>query len=143
MTWWMILIAVVVILAGSTSLLGSWHTRRDIATGRPTYLSLSDRTGIWNRNEIAELYGEPDEDDRYTVSAAQVAGFPRRMWQRFFDSMLLDLVSVVGTPVSLWLAATGKAGAVWVLAICGGYQILSWAVTVWVVVKNASWDDQD
>ena len=143
MFWWIILSAVVVILAGSTSLLGSWHTRRDIATGRASYLSLSDRTGIWDRKELAELYGEPDEDDRYTVSAATVAGFPKRLWQRFFDSMLLDLASIVGIAVSLCLAATGKSGALWLLTICGGYQIVSWGVTAWIVVKNASWDNGD
>ena len=124
-------------------MLGSWHTRRDIATGRPGYLSLSDRTGIWDRKELAELYGKPDEDDRYTVSAATVIGFPRRLWQRVFDSMLLDLASVVGSAVSLWLAATGRSGPILVLTICGGYQILSWGVTAWIVVKNASWDNGD
>ena len=56
--------------------------------------------------------------------------------------MLLDLVSVVGAAVSLWLAAMGKAGAFWLLTICGGYQSVSWGVTAWIVVKNASWDDQ-
>ncbi len=135
--YWIVGIAVVVIFAGSASLLGSWHTRRDIATGRPSYLSLSDRTGIWDRKELARLYGEPDEEDRYTVSAA--ARFHKSLWQMVFDSMRLNLVSIVGAAVSLWMASTAMPGAAWVLAVCGGYQMMSWSVTVWVVVRNASW----
>ena len=143
MFWLAAFIAAVVILAGSTSFLGSWQSRRDIASGRANYLSLSDRTGIWDRNKLADLFGEPDEDDCYTVSPAQAAELPTRLWQRFFDSMLLDLASIVGAAVSLWLVATGETGAFWLLTICSGYQLVSWAVIVWIVVKHASWKNGD
>ena len=138
---WISLIAVIVILAATASLLGTWHTRRDFATGRPNYLSLADRTGIWDRRELARLCGPPDEDERYFVSAETAARLPRRMWLRHFDSPLLDLACILGASVSIGMGANHIAGAPWLVAACGLYQLVAWIVVTWHVVKHASWDN--
>ena len=140
MEWLLVIVAVAIIGAGTASVVGSWHTRRDIATGRPSYLSLADYTGVWDRAELAEHCGQPNDEDRYTVSASEAAKVPGKLWLRLFDSVPLDLASVVAAAVSLWLVAVGNAAAVWMLTICGSYQIISWGVTAWNVVRNASWE---
>jgi len=138
---YIVVLSVVVITAAVASLLGSWHTRRDITTGRPTYLSLADRTGIWDRNELARLLGPPDKDDRYPVTPRAAATLPRRIWVRVLDSALLDTGCIVLAVVSIGLATSGSVASWCLLAPCGCYQLASWSWAAYVVVKDASWQE--
>ncbi len=135
---WITLIAVMVILVATASLFGTWHTHRDVASGRPSYLSLADLTGIWDRRELARLCGPPDEDERYSVSLETAATLPRKKWLRYFDPPLLDLACILGAGVSILMGNNQLGGALWVLAASGLYQLVSWSVAAWQVVKHGS-----
>jgi hypothetical protein len=139
---WIVLISGIVAGMATASLLGSYKTRRDLATGRPDYLSLADYTGIFDRQELAQLYGPPDAVDRYTVSR-DTAPLPRRLWSRLLDSMALDVVCIIAAPAAAFLAANKTPSAWWVLALVCGYQVVSWAVAAWMVSRKASWPEDD
>ena len=140
---YIVVLSIVVIAAAIASLFGSWHTRHDIAAGRPTYLSLADRTGIWDRNELTRLFGPPDEDDRYLVTPQAAATLPRRLWVRVLDSVFLDTGCIVLAVVSICLAASGTGASWCLLALCGCYQLVSWSCATYVVLKNASWQEDE
>jgi hypothetical protein len=133
---WITLIAAMVILAATASLFGSWHTRRDVASGRPSYLSLADLTGIWDRRELARLCGPPDEDDRYSLSVETAARLPRKKWLRYFDAPLLDLACILGAGGSIWMGSNQIAAFRFVVVAGGLYQLVSWSVAAWQVLKN-------
>ena len=136
--FWTTAIAIAVIVGAATSLFGWWHTRRDIKSGRPSYLSLADLTGIWDRDALTRICGPPDHRDRYKVTPEMIARMPIRLWVRVFDTAALDLVSATGAVTALWLAYHEQPGHGWLLATCAGYQLLSWALCTWFTVRHAS-----
>ena len=129
------------IIVGSTtvSMLGRWETRRDIRAGRPSYLSLGDYTGTWDRMRLAELCGPPDREDCYTVESAVIRGMPKKLWLRLLDSWILDIGCVAGAIVSMGLLIFQPPGvAALLLGVCAGYQVVCWAVRIWAATRLAS-----
>lgn len=128
----------VVVGMATASLLGTWNTRHEMATGYPDYLSLADYTGVFDRSELERLCGPPDPEDRYYVPPESARTLPKRLWSRLLGSPLLDAVSLAVASVATWMAITERPGAWWVVGAAVAYQIISWTVTVRIVLKHSS-----
>ena len=127
------------IIVGSTtvSLLGRWETRRDISNGRPSYISVGDYTGIWDRTKLSEICGPPDREDCYTVESSVIRSRPKSFGLRFLDSWILDVGCIAGSIVSMGLLMLQKPFGPLILAICAAYQVAGWAARIYAALKLA------
>jgi hypothetical protein len=139
---WTILIGGLVVGMTTSSLMSTYKTRRDIASGRPEYLSLADYIGIFDRQVLLKQFGPADAEDRYTVSR-ETAKKPRLPWSRLFDSMTLDVASFVTALVVGGLAANRTPGPWWPLALACAYQVIGCAVVTWVGLTKATWPEDN
>lgn len=137
------LIGILVVFAAAVSLWGSYDTRRDMRTGRPQYESLADFTGTWDRDQLAQLYGSPDDEDRYTVPAGAGRRLPQNWWVRCFDSVSMDCVSAGAAVAGMWLHVMGNAASVWLVAIAGLHQAIGWIIATWTVARHATFRFSD
>lgn len=127
MFWFIGLFAIVVISAGA-SLVASRDSRRNIASGNPTFASVADVTGIWNRERLDELIGPRDDDGRYNVGAETVAQLPRTRWKRWFDSDLGDVGCILLAVASAVLLTLSYSVAAWcVLSAAAIYIVAGYA----------------
>jgi hypothetical protein len=137
MLWFYLLLAVVLV-AAAASLVASGNTRRDLATGRPTFDSVADATGIWNRSRLDELVGPRDGDDRYAVSAELVRNIPPTWWKRWFDSDVADIGSIALSLIGVFLVRSYPSIAWGLLAVSAAYIIVGYIGGVFVVLRNRS-----
>lgn len=135
MLWYFVLLAVVLVAAGF-SLMASGHTRRDLATGRPTFDSVADATGIWNRSHLDDLIGVRDSDDRYTVSADEVRRIPQTFWKRYFDSDVADAGCIICSLIGAPLIRSYPAIAWGLAAVSAAYIVAGYVGAFVVVIRN-------
>jgi len=129
---WYIISGAIIVGVATVSILGKWEIRRDVKTGRPEYISIGNYTGIWNRQKLAELFGPPDQEDRYTVDVGQVVRIPKSLWLHFTDVWVLDGLCFAGCMIAMGLLMTQHSAAgIWLLVLCGGYQLACWTSRVW------------
>ncbi len=133
---WPIVIAAVITLVAAASILTSFHTRRDLATGRPSYDSLLDYTGIASRHELARLFGPPDADDRYQVTREQ-AQSKQRLWVQLLDSIAGDTVCILVSILALGLVWNSHSAGLWLLGLAVAYQAIGWTVATVMVVRGS------
>ncbi|MEZ6145007.1 MAG: hypothetical protein R3B91_06155 [Planctomycetaceae bacterium] len=128
-------IVAVTVLASLLSMYGSLHTWRDIQSGRPSYASLVDYTGISRPEELVSRFGEFDDEGRFTLSENDRTQLPRARWVVFMDQPIVDvvmiLISVIGgfsISNQLRLACCSCWAFIWML--------LSYTVAAWVVMQH-------
>lgn len=139
---WIILGSITVAIAGGYSIGASRDSRRDIAGGHPSFDSVADATGIWNRTTLDQLLGPRDSDDRYTAAAEDVYGIPKTWWKLFFDNDLCDLASITLALASPWFFRSHTTLSIILLAIAAGYVVIGYAGAVVVVIRNGSWAER-
>lgn len=138
---WMICVSVVVVIAASTSLAASYDSRRDIATGKPEFTSIADRTGIWYREELDRLLGPRDENDRYTATTEQVDRIPRTWLKFLLDNDWCDGMSIAAALTAPALFCFYPALSVIVLTVAVLYILLGYIVSIVVVLKTGFWKE--
>jgi hypothetical protein len=135
MLWFILLLAVVLFAAG-LSLVATRDTRRDLATGRPTFDSVADATGIWNRSRLDDLVGPRDDDDRYVVSAEQVRDISPTWWKRWFDSDVADVGCIV-LSLAAGLLFRSYPSVAWILIVVSAVYIgVGYFGGIIVVLRN-------
>lgn len=135
MFWWSVLFG----LALGSSLVSLWagvHTYRDLRTGRPSYESLADYTGVRDRQTLARWYGPPDSADRYDVIGKQIQV---RWWVWWLDAIYLDVaflvVSIVAVGVALWHFDL----SFWILAGTVAAELLRWIAMTIITLNTYDW----
>ena len=137
MLWFIVLFVFVVIAAGA-SLVASLGSRNDLATGRPTFESVADLTGIWNRARLDELIGPSGDDDRYIVDAETVAKIPRTRWKRWFDPGVGDVGCIVLAIAAALLMRSHSLLAWCFVSVAAAYIAVGYIGGVVVVMRNRS-----
>lgn len=133
---WVWGIVAVTVLASLLSMYGSLHTWRDIQSGRPSYASLVDYTGISRPEELVSRFGEFDSEGRFTLSENDRTQLPRARWVVFMDHPIVDvvmiLISVIGGIFNQQSSSTG------LLLVLGAFiwMLLSYTVAAWVVMQH-------
>ena len=125
MVWFFLILTAVVIAAGA-SLAASWNSRRDLASGRPSFHSVADLTGIRNRTRLDELFGPRDGEDRYTVNAEALQKVPRTKWKRWFDREGSDIGCIALALAAALLIRSLPSIAWGLLAVSAVYLILGY-----------------
>ncbi|MCA9074929.1 MAG: hypothetical protein KDA93_07850 [Planctomycetaceae bacterium] len=133
---WIWAIVAVTVGAGLLSIYGAWDTRKDILSGRPSYASLVDYTGISRPEELIAKFGEYNAEGRFELSDDECSRLPRKRWVILMDQPKLDLAliisSIMGGILNHWSHPIGLflvlATSVWML--------LSYAVAGWVVMQH-------
>ena len=137
MLWFIVLFVFIVIAAGA-SLVVSRGSRNDLATGRPTFESVADLTGIWNRARLDELIGPCGDDDRYIVDAETVAKIPQTWWKRWFDRDLGDVGCIVLAIAAALLMHSNSLLAWCFVTVAAAYIVVGYIGGVAVVMRNRS-----
>ncbi len=132
------MLSAIVLVAAGASLVASRDTRRDLATGHPTFDSVADATGIWSRSRLDDLVGQRDEDDRYTVSAEMVYSIPMTWWKHWFDSDIADIGCIVLTLIGATQIRLHPPIAWSLVAVPAAYIVIGYVGGVLVVVRNRS-----
>ena len=136
MLWFAALFFVVVILAG-TSLAVSRDSRANVASGHPTFESVADITGIWNRQQLDDLLGPRDDADRYAVEPDTVAKLPRTWWKRWFDTDVIDVGCIVAAIVAAILLGCSYSVAAWcILSAAATYVVAGYVGGVVVYMRS-------
>ncbi len=137
MLWFFVLLAVVLVSAGA-SLAASRDTRRDLDTGRPTFDSVADATGIWNRSRLDDLVGPRDDDDRYTVNAEMVRNIPSTWWKRWFDSDVADVGCIILSLIAASLIRSHPPFAWGLVSVGAAYIGVGYLGGILVVLRHRS-----
>lgn len=136
---WMIIATVMVALAAGGSILATIGSRRDIASGNPTFDSVADVTGIWNRSELDRVLGPRDDEDRYCATAQQVYNIPPARWKWLLDNSWCDAVSLILALTAPVLYAMQSPGAgITLLGCSAAYQLIGYGSALVAVVRSRS-----
>jgi hypothetical protein len=135
---WLIVVAALVVLLSGASIYGSYDTWRDMRSGRPTFDSLADYTGIVDRAALERLAGRPGPDGRYDLPFERASALPQRAWKKVFDWPAWDLMTLLGAISAAAIALTGteRLLPVAILVPCAIYQVVSYVIAVIVVTKH-------
>jgi len=139
---WVILGSVLVVIAAGCSIRASRDSRRDINTGRPSFYSVADATGIWSRTRLDQLLGPRDTDDRYTATSEQVYGIPQAWWKRFFDNDLCSLACILLAIAAPFCYRSQTVLSIGLLAISGSCVVISYVGAVVVILQSGLWDER-
>jgi hypothetical protein len=116
-------------------------SRRDIGSGRPSFYSVADATGIWSRSRLDRLLGPRDANDRYTATAEQVDAIPQTLWKRLFDNGLCDLACILVATASPFLYGSQTVVSLGLLAVSGAYIAVGYVGAIVVVIRDGSWKE--
>ena len=133
---WVILGSVAVMIAAGCSVAATRDSHRDIKSGKPTFHSVADVTGVWDRAKLDQLIGPRDGNDRYAVRADQVYDIPQTWWKRWLDNDFCDVscvVLAVAVPcIFLWQPTL----AIVLLAGSAAYVIIGYTTALVVVLRG-------
>ena len=135
MLWFILLFGVVTIASGA-SLASSLGSRREVATGRPSFESLADLTGIWDRERLESLVGPPHDDERYRADIESIAKIRRTWWKRWFDGELADAGCIGLAIIAACLIRSYPLLAWFVLAIPAVYLAISYLGGFVIVTRS-------
>lgn len=133
-----LVIFTVVLIAATASLVASRDTRRDLETGRPTFDSVADATGIWDRSRLDGLIGPRDGDDRYTASVQVVRSITPTWWKRWFDSNLADVGCIALSLIGASLMRSHASVAWGLVLVSAAYIFVGYIGGMVVVLRNRS-----
>ena len=138
---WICLAAGLTILLAALSLWGTVLEQQDFGTGRPALDTLVSYTGRGSREEFARLLGEPDEEDRFSLSPEQLAQLPIAGWKRL-DCSATDAACIALAALSplLW-TWQARPWAIAVVALAGTVQLLGWVIATVIVLRSGMLQD--
>lgn len=135
---WMILGGLVVGAGAVFSLIASRNSRRDVASGHPTYESVADLTGVWDRSQLDERLGPRDHLDRYTATAAEVDQIPRAWWKLLLDTDAGDVFCLLMTIAAPLAYHSFPNAGLALLAAAATYCIAGYLTAIVFVVRSES-----
>lgn len=133
---WLIVGCVILAAASCLQLIASRESRRDVASGHPSYDSVADITGLWDRRQLDELLGPRDENDRYTATAADIDRIPRTWWKQLFDSDAADYVCLLLAIVAPLVYRSSSEVAIALFAVPALYTLLGYQGAVSMVLGS-------
>lgn len=132
---WFWLIVILTVFGAAGSIEGYFDDRRDLRSGRPSFDTLFSLTGIIDREFFIDLFGEPDEDDRFDVPPARASQIPTTWWT-IVDHPLLDLLCIVIAIAAPFVFLLEKNVGLALLVVSAGSQLSGYCYAILMVLRS-------
>lgn len=138
---WIVLIAVVVILAAGISIWGAIENYKDLVTQHPSFETLFSYTGIGERDVFINLFGKPDEFDCFYVPTYRLIDLPRNQWHRNIESPYLDMSCALAAGVSPLIWSTNPTLAFVLLAMAALIEVVGYIYGFVSIYRSDFWSE--
>lgn len=136
MLWFLLAAGLVIIMAGA-SLQSSRNSHSDIKTGHPSFESIADVTGIWNRQELDEQFGPRDSQGRYRATPKETGRIAKPAWKRWLDSPAGDWIALGTALAAPLIYRLHSTSAVVLLSGTAAYLFAGYVAAAIVVIRGA------
>jgi len=126
-------------VSAAASIWGAIEDRRDIRTGHPSWETLLSYTGIWSRDKIIQILGEPDKMDRFVLPDGKIHELPVFWGTRLFDNTVADVMCIIFSIAAPIFWPQYRTVAISVLTAAAGLQTMGYAIATIVTYRSGIW----